>query len=300
MRRLIPFLVAALLVGACDSDAGGDGGATTVTTTAPTTIPPETTAPTPTEASAVYFLAPGGENPARPGPFLLPVYRELPAGDPVAAVEALLAGPGADEQEAGIATAVPDGTELLSIEVSEGIATVDLSGTFDDGGGSFSMFARLAQLVYTVTRPEGIDGVLIRLDGVDVEVFSSEGLILDRPMTRELAAPAEPNIPPFADLLPGILVDEPAWGQPVTGPFTASGLASAFEGVFQLALLDAEGNTITAPPFVQASTGLGWGTFSVELDPGGATGAARLRVWELSAEDGSVQSERIYPLVLEG
>jgi hypothetical protein len=297
MRRWIPFLVAGLVLAACDG--GADGVTTTTTPTSVPTTAPATVPPAPTEAGAAYFLAPGGENPGRPGPFILPVHRELPAGDPGAAVTALLAGPSAGEMEAGIGTAVPAGTELLAIDIADGIATVDVTGTFDDGGGSFSMFARLAQLVYTVTRYEGVDGVLLRLDGVDVEVFSSEGLILDRPMSRELTVPTEPNIPPFADLLPGILVDRPAWGEPVSGPFTVSGLAAAFEGVFQMELLDSDGATIVAPPFVQASTGVGWGTFSVELDPGAATGPVRLRVWELSAESGDVVSERIYPLTLE-
>ena len=53
---------------------------------------------------------------------------------------------------------------------------MDLSGEFDDGGGSFGMFARLAQVVYTVTRSADIDEVVFSVDGEVVTVFSAEGI----------------------------------------------------------------------------------------------------------------------------
>lgn len=74
---------------------------------------------------------------------------------------------------------------MLGINVEDGVATVDLSGEFDDGGGTASMRARLAQLVYTVTRFPTIDAVALQLDGAPVEVLSSEGLVLDSPQARD-------------------------------------------------------------------------------------------------------------------
>ncbi|MGQ0849210.1 MAG: GerMN domain-containing protein [Actinomycetota bacterium] len=82
--------------------------------------------------------------------------------------------------------AVPEETRVLAAEVEDDIATVDLSSDFDDGGGTFSMRARLAQLVDTVTAYDpAITGARLRLDGSPIEVFSSEGLVLDDPMTRQ-------------------------------------------------------------------------------------------------------------------
>ena len=80
-----------------------------------------------------------------------------------AAVNALLAGPSAAEQAAGVGTSIPEGTELLGLSIDGGVATVDLSRTFESGGGSLSMFNRLAQLTYTLTQfpigPRGEPGV---------------------------------------------------------------------------------------------------------------------------------------------
>ena len=151
------------------------------------------------------------------------------------------------------------------------------------------MQARLAQLVYTVTGFDpAITGVRLSLDGVPVDVFSNEGLVLDDPMTRD----------GFQNLLPGILIESPGYEMWTPPPVTITGIAAAFEGVFQLEILDADGNVVADVPFVQTDNGTGWGHFSVtfeetDLPPMPAT--LQIRVYELSAEDGSVINERIQP-----
>src|SRR3990170_252090 len=89
-----------------------------------------------------------------------------------AALEQLLAGPTDAEAEAGLHSEIPEGTELLDLAIEDGIATVDLSGEYDDGGGSLAMFTRLAQVVYTLTQFPTVEGVTFELDGEPVEVFS--------------------------------------------------------------------------------------------------------------------------------
>src|SRR5437870_3641817 len=64
-----------------------------------------------------------------------------------AALTALLAGPSAEEKAAGLASSVPTGTQLLGLSIVDGIATVDLSGGFDSGGGTLSERMRLAEVV---------------------------------------------------------------------------------------------------------------------------------------------------------
>ncbi|MEX1043691.1 MAG: Gmad2 immunoglobulin-like domain-containing protein [Acidimicrobiia bacterium] len=293
MRRLATFTAFALTLAACN----GSGEATTTTTaaqpatTTTTAAPTTTTEPTTTTTTApafsdpvaVYVLDPSGSNGFRQGPFLYPI-SVAPLG-------------GADEAEAALVTllgitgfdsAIPEDSSVDSFTMDGSTAVVDLSSEFESGGGTFSMTARLAQLTFTLTRVDGIDDVLLVEDGDPVAVFSSEGLVLDGPMVRE----------DFEDLVPGILVDFPAAGETVSSDFDISGVAAAFEGVFQLEVL--EGNTVLfAPDFVSTGQGIGFGPFSIEATTGAAAGAnLTIRVWESSAEDGSVISERFVPVTV--
>jgi hypothetical protein len=101
-----------------------------------------------------------------------------------AALTDLLSGPTRGERGVGKATAIPAGTRLLGISIANGIATVDLTSQFQSGGGSRSMQLRLAQVVYTVTEFPTVSKVRFELDGSPVNVFSSEGIVLDHPVGR--------------------------------------------------------------------------------------------------------------------
>lgn len=234
------------------------------------------------------MLHESGGNETRSGLFLATVVRNT--GSLEETVRESLYGLTPSETEIGLTTAIPEGSELQSISVDNGIATVDVTSEFDDGGGSFTMRARLAQLVYTVTAYDPtITGVRLLLDGEPVEVFSAEGIVLDNPMTRE----------GFEDLLPGILVESPGYEAWVRPPLTITGIAAVFEGVFQLEILDDTGNLVADVSFVQTDNGAGWGSFSVtfeESDLPAMPAELQIRVYELSANDGSVISERIQPI----
>lgn len=117
----------------------------------------------------------------------LGVERTLPYTQAVAtaAMNALLAGPTPEEQATwpAISSAIPAGTSLNGVTVAGGIAKVDLSSEFESGGGTFSVTARLAQVVYTLEQFPTVDAVEFYIDGAKVEMFSGEGLILDGPQT---------------------------------------------------------------------------------------------------------------------
>jgi spore germination protein GerM len=310
MRRNITLLAGpvalALVLSACGS---GSGDSTTTTLEVVTTAPTSTSTTTPlvtttSEATttsttipegmgvAAYFLLEELEEDAG-GPFLVPVYREIPADSEVAdvALEALVTGPTEDERAGtpSISSAIPEGTTVLGVEVDDAVAKVDLSDEFDDGGGSFSMFARLAQVVYTLTRIDGIGQVEFLIEGQPVTTFSSEGIVLDTPQQRS----------DYYDLLPPIFVDFPAWGQPVTSPIATSGLSNVFEAVSQVMLTDDDGLPLFEE-MVMATCGTGcWGEFEIEIpytidrEQFGA-----LIVWEISAQDGSRVNVREYPVQL--
>lgn len=292
--------------------AAGSTPTTTATSTAPAgstavaipTTPPATTqTPDPGSGTPVATLTPGGTTPlptsattisGTPGTvqttplsiyFLRgedvgPVLRQVPATQAVAraAIEQLLAGPSASDANSGLTSSIPAGTRLLSIAISDGVATVDLSGEFDSGGGTLSMRARLAQVVYTLTQFPTVDSVVFRLDGQDTTVFGGEGVTINSPATR-----AE-----FEDLTPAILLDSPAQGETVSSPVLLTGTANTFEATFRIAIYDAAGNII-ADEFATATSGTGTrGTFEVSVPFDMATaGPGVIRVYESSARDGS-------------
>lgn len=100
-----------------------------------------------------------------------------------AALNALFEGPTDAELTTwpAIGTAIPEDTELLGLTISNGVAKVDVSQEFASGVGTFSVTARVAQVVYTLTQFPTVDSVEFFIAGQKVEVFSNEGLILDGP-----------------------------------------------------------------------------------------------------------------------
>ena len=254
MRKLLALASLALVggiigfvVAGCGSEkavslgpAGGKTGSTATT---------EPTGTVPTSVSLeVWFL--DGEQ-------LVRQTRSLESTRLVAtaAMKALLAGPSPAELASGLATSVPAGTKLLGISIKKGVATVDLTSQYQSGGGSLSMKARLAQVVYTLTQFPTVRAVLFHLDGEPVNVFSGEGIVLDHPVGRK----------DYEDLLPVITVDKPAAGERVTSPVDVSGSANVFEANVTVKVLDQTGKVV-GHAFTTATCGTGCrGTYSVPV-----------------------------------
>lgn len=202
----------------------------------------------------------------------------------------LLAGPAEAEAELGMGTAIPDGTELLGLDIDGGVATVDLSGSFDDGGGSASMQARVAQVVYTLTQFPTVDEVVFHMDGEPVEALGGEGLVLDRPQRRK----------DHQDQLAPIVVATPRIGSEHSGSIEVTGTANVFEATVSLRVVAADG-TVLQETFTTATCGTGCRgdyTATVEVDVDVAT-EATLEVFESSAEDGSALHLVAVPIILQ-
>ncbi|HUP33533.1 MAG TPA: GerMN domain-containing protein [Gaiellaceae bacterium] len=191
---------------------------------------------------SVYFLR---------GEVLAPASRTA-AGAAVAteALGALLAGPTAAERKTGLASAIPAGTDLRSVAVDGGTATVDLSGTFETGGGSLSMAARLAQVTYTLTQFPTVERVVYELDGVPLTVLGGEGILLEEPQSRALYEQGRPDSLE-SSLLGPVFVEAPAQGTPFESPLRVTGSAT---GPFTLTVTDWDGR-IVAEEDVAASAG---------------------------------------------
>jgi germination protein M len=315
LLRSVPVLLATLLLVACAPTTGTVGtvappsthqpslpapsdeptpGPTSVPGQSPTATPGITPGPDPTNPPdfttlrVYFFLGSFVDNAG-----LVPVLREIPKTQAVgaAAMRALLEGP--NEAELGARPAmysvVPAGTRFLGLRIEGGIATVNLSREFEQGGGSASVLGRLAQVVYTLTQFPTVDGVRFELDGEPVTVFSGEGVVLEEPVDRE----------DYLDQLPAVFVDRPAWGGVLANPARVIGLANVFEASFQLRLLNGSGRSL-ADEIVTASCGTGcWGTFDETIGYDVArAGWGTLQVYVLSAKDGSVENLTEYPVWL--
>jgi len=280
-----------LAIGACRTGTGSDlphgsgrtVGSPTGASTSGTPAPPGTTSAAPASPepsvstsarahrirTAVYFLH---------GEHVSAAPRTVPAPAPAAgAVRELLSGPNRYERDHSRTTAIPSGTRLHSVVIHGHVATVDLSGRYDDGGGSLSLRARLAQVVFTVTRFPGVHEVRFELDGKPVKDFGGEGIVLNGPVGRA----------DFEDLASAVLVESPLIGDTVRTPVRVRGSADTFEAEFRLKVTDTAGRT-AADVQVRATSGTGTrGTFDVTF-PYKATrpGPGVLTAYFVSPEDG--------------
>jgi spore germination protein GerM len=102
----------------------------------------------------------------------------------VIAVQRLIDGPNASEQQRGLVSSVPKTTKLLDLTLKGNEVTVNFSKDFETGGGLADIQGRLEQVFYTLTQPKDIDKVRLEIEGRPVSVFSSEGIMIENPWTR--------------------------------------------------------------------------------------------------------------------
>ena len=301
IRALAHLAVVALLLGACGDDDGdtttdtSDGTTTTGDPTTTSSADSSTTSEPDAETVdlSVYFLDESGQ-------LRIGWKREIVA--PAVAegvVESLLRGITDEDQALGLTTAIPEGTTLNSIDISDdGIGTVDLSAEFAAGGDEASAKARLAQVVYAMTQFPTVEQVEILVDGEPLTAVGDAGVAVDGPMVR-------------ADFQWGgtyegpeglVLAETPRPGATIEGPTVdVGGSANTFEATVYLEATDAAGNVLVPEEFTTATSGSGTpGTFYTTLSfPEGTTGEVVIRVYELSAEDGSRRSVNELPITLE-
>ena len=82
-------------------------------------------------------------------------------------------------------TAIPSGTQLLSLKINTKGVYLDLSAPFTEGGGSESMAGRLGQILYTASSLDPNMPVWISVEGKPLETLGGEGLMIEQPITRQ-------------------------------------------------------------------------------------------------------------------
>src|SRR5579859_5922303 len=218
MKRLpVMMMCVGLLVTACGTDTAGSlGPAPSAPVTSSSSAPAAGGGP----SSAVP--SPGGQQQQTPAPpgqppasavglqvwftqhgKLFVTGRTIPATAGVgrAALDRLLAGPSAAEYAAALRSQIPAGTALLGLRIAAGIATVDLSSSFESVASPSTMPVRIAQMVYTLTQFLTVTGLRFQINGQGVTVIG--GVPVQSPQTRAM----------YGGYLPAITVQSPVIGQ---------------------------------------------------------------------------------------
>jgi hypothetical protein len=212
----------------------------------------ESKSPT-TQSVAVYFLRDGKLSPVRRMVETSPTPGRT-------ALASLFEGPTSAERADGLETAIPGGTTLDGVTLTDGVATVDLRG--DLPASRDQGLLGTAQIVATLTRFPSVRAV--RLAG-------------GRRWTRH----------EIEQQTPQILVESPLPGDRVTSPIRVRGTANVFEATVSFEVRDVNGKVLLRS-FTTATSGTGTrGTFETELAVPNVTGPVTIVAFEASAEDGS-------------
>ncbi len=298
MKRLpIMMIGVCLLAVGCGTPSSGSlGPAPTTTARASSSASP------PGSGTASAAASPSGQRPTE-GPArqtglqawfsrngkLFVTERTVPATTNVgrAALDRLLAGASPAEYAAGLRSQIPAGTTLLGVRISAGIATADLSSSFESAASPSAMPLRIAQVVYTMTQFPTVTGVRFAINGQGVTVVG--GVPVQSPQTRAM----------YGGYLPAITVQSPVIGAQVTSPVTVSGTADVFEAVVSVRILDSAGHEI-ARTFTTASCGTGCrGDYSVTVSYSvPRTEPGTIEVFESSAKNGLPVNVQLIPVTM--
>ena len=96
---------------------------------------------------------------------------ELTNGVEESAIVALLEGVTDEEEDEGYSSSIPEGVELLSFSLEDGVATVDFSSDIEPNGGSAWVTLIRDQIEMTLTQFDSVEEVVIMVEGDEEEVL---------------------------------------------------------------------------------------------------------------------------------
>jgi len=180
----------------------------------------------------------------------------------------------------GAARVLPAATKVNSINIKDGLATVDFSKeVLSANVGAAGEALGIKSIVNTLTEFPEINKVSFTVEGKTDEAMDWWGHVglYQQPFSRDLSCVDEP----------AIWVNSPQSGQKVASPLEVSGSARVFEATVNIRLVDNAGKTI-AEGFTTASEGApGRGNFKYSLDfDAPAPGQGELEVFWTSPKDG--------------
>ena len=115
-----------------------------------------------------------------------PVMRQLEKTDSplTEAINSLLQGPSAEEAKQGFRSFIPPDTKLLSIEVKNGVAEVNISEDFQFNRYGIEAYqAQLEQIVFTACEFSTVSSVQFLINGKKKEYLGAEGIWIGSPLS---------------------------------------------------------------------------------------------------------------------
>ena len=101
----------------------------------------------------------------------------------VYAIKELVKAPSKWEKSKGFTSEIPQGTKILSIRESENSIMIDLSSTFEAGGGAESTYTRIHQVIKTANANTSIPTYLY-INGRQANVIGGEGIMIKQPLSE--------------------------------------------------------------------------------------------------------------------
>ncbi len=100
-------------------------------------------------------------------------------------IKALLSGPTIDELNMGLLNLIPEGTELRSAWVRDGVAYLNFNEAFRfNPMGVEGFLAQLQQVVFSTTEFSTIEEVQILIEGERVDYLGGDGIYIGEPLAR--------------------------------------------------------------------------------------------------------------------
>ncbi len=116
----------------------------------------------------------------------VPVRRSVRfSGGPLTAtIESLIAGPDVEDHNNGLLSLIPEGTELLSARVADGVAYLNFNEAFRfNTMGLEGYLAQMRQVVETATEFSTVERVQILINGQIVEYLGGDGIYIGTPIS---------------------------------------------------------------------------------------------------------------------
>jgi len=195
-----------------------------------------------------------------------------PLPDPVAAAEAQLG------------SAIPAGAELLGLEVADGLAMVDLSAEFATAPPE-----ALAQVVFTATRLEGVQGVRFLIEGDPYWLLEETTTLVPAASAPSDAAVVDPiTRASFTSFQPTVMIETPVLGDTLRLPALLTGSITVEEAEVLLQLVAEDGSLLWSGTAEVPCGECPAGAFAAEVPASAAagTGWATLRAYLSTIDQG--------------